>query len=134
MKMKRSLLATALAGILLVPTLAYSDDIDLYKGDSSGGDANVLIVLDNESNWGATMDSNPPADADSVAGCGGMPGSYFCAQKYALITLLQKTDSVTGEYAVGESVGIGLMMYGSGDNKGSYVRFGVRRMTPTNRA
>ena len=134
MKMKRSLLSVALSGLLLVPTLAHPEDIDLYTGDQSGGDANVLIVLDNESNWSATMDSNPPADADTVANCGGMPGSYFCAQKYALITLLQKTDSVTGDYVVGENVGIGLMMYGSGDNKGSYVRFGIRRMTPTNRA
>ena len=38
------------------------------------------------------MDSSPPADADSVAGCGGNTGSYYCAQKYALIKLLQQKD------------------------------------------
>jgi type IV pilus assembly protein PilY1 len=133
MNMTRTLFSVALSSLLLVPSLAHPEDIDLYTGGSSGGDTNVLIVLDNESNWGATMDNNPPADADTLANCGGMPGSYFCAQKYALITLLQKTDA-TGNYVVGENVGIGLMMYGNGANKGGYIRFGVRRMTPTNRA
>ena len=62
MNMKRSLLSAALSGLLLMPPLSHADDIDLYTGGSSGGDANVLIVLDNESNWDATMDSDPPAD------------------------------------------------------------------------
>src|SRR5215211_631017 len=106
MKMTRILLSAAVSGLLLVPTLAHPEDIDLYTGESSGGDTNVLIVMDNESNWGATMDSSPPADADTLANCGGAPGSYFCAQKYALITLLQKTDS-SGAYIVGDNVGIG---------------------------
>ena len=125
----RSILAASLTVLLLVPNPAHAEDIDLYTGASSGGDANVLIVLDNESNWAATMDSNPPADADAVANCGGKPGSYYCAQKYALIKLLNKTkpDGIT--YFVGDNVGIGLMMYGSGANKGGYIRFGIRKMT-----
>ncbi len=129
----RSILAAALAGLLLVPNLAHPEDIDLYTGASSGGDANVLIVLDNESNWAATMDSNPPADADTVANCGGVTGSYYCAQKYALIKLLERTDA-KGNYFVTDNVGIGLMMYGSGTNKGGYIRFGIRKMTAINRA
>ncbi|HET9833773.1 MAG TPA: hypothetical protein VFP91_18755, partial [Vicinamibacterales bacterium] len=133
MKPNSFIAAATLTSFLLAPSLTLAEDIDLYTAGSSGGDANVLIVLDNESNWSATMDSNPPADADSVAGCGGNPGSYYCAQKYALIKLLQKTDS-TGAYVVGSSVGIGLMMYGSGDNKGGYIRFGIRKMNDTNRA
>jgi hypothetical protein len=107
---------TAIALILVLVThSARSEDIDLYTGGSSGGDPNVLIVLDNESNWAATMDTSPPADADSVAGCGGNTGSYYCAQKYALIKLLQKTDS-TGAYGHRHG-GIGIMMYGSGSNR-----------------
>ena len=56
--------AATLTCFLLVPSLTLAEDIDLYTGGSSGGDANVLIVLDNESNWDATMDSDPPADAE----------------------------------------------------------------------
>ena len=67
----RPILAATLTGLLVVPNLAHAEDIDIYTAQSSGGDANVLIVLDNESNWAATMDSNPPADADSYANCGG---------------------------------------------------------------
>jgi type IV pilus assembly protein PilY1 len=128
------LIITSLMSVLTIASgRAHAEDIDLYTGGSSGGDPNVLFVLDNESNWDATMDSNPPADADSVAGCGGNTGSYFCAQKYALIQLLQKTDA-TGAYFVGDNVGIGVMMYGSGSNKGGYIRFGIRRLTAQNRA
>ena len=89
----RPFLAAALAGLLLVAESGRAPRISTsIRVRLSGGDANVLIVLDNESNWGATMDSSPPADADSVAGCGGSTGSYFCAQKYALIKLLTKTN------------------------------------------
>ena len=45
-----------------------------------------------------------------------MRAPYFCAQKYALITLLGQKDA-TGAYVVGSSVGIGLMMYGDNSNK-----------------
>ena len=61
-------------------------------------------------------------------------GSYYCAQKYALIKLLQQKDATTGNYFVADSVGIGIMMYGSGSNKGGYIRFGMRKMTDVNRA
>src|SRR5262245_32833046 len=115
----RLIAAAVFASLLIAPNLTRAEDIDLYTGGSSNGDPNVLIVLDNESNWDATMDSSPPSDLNSVAGCTG--GSYYCAQKYALITLLQKKDS-SGAYIVGDNVGIGLMMYGSGTNKGGYMR------------
>jgi type IV pilus assembly protein PilY1 len=129
----RSVLAAVLTGLLLMPNPAHPEDIDIYTGSASGGEPNVLIVLDNESNWSATMDSNPPVDADSYANCGGFPGSYYCAQKYALMKLLEK-KSANGNYVVAPNVGIGLMMYGNGNNKGGYIRFGVRKMNDTNRA
>ena len=114
----RYLVTAALMGLVLVPNLAHADDIDLYTGAGAGGTPNVLIVLDNNSNWSATMDSSPPADADSVAGCGGATGSYYCAQKYALIKLLQQKDATTGNYFIADSVGVGIMMYGSGSQQG----------------
>lgn len=133
MKPNKSTLAAIALALMLATNLARAEDIDLYTAGSSVGDTNVLFVLDNNSNWSATMDSNPPADANSVGNCSGSPGSYYCAQKYALIKLLQQKDAY-GAYFVAENVGIGIMMYGSGGNKGGYIRFGVRKMTDANRA
>jgi type IV pilus assembly protein PilY1 len=129
----RHIVAAALTGLMLVPTLAHPEDTDIYSGAGAGGYPNVLIVLDNEANWSATMDSSPPSDADSVASCGGVTGSYYCAQKYALIKLLQQKIR-TATTSSRTPVGVGIMMYGSGGNKGGYIRFAVRKMTPANRA
>jgi hypothetical protein len=113
MKNLRSLLFPVLMTLGLCANIAYGEDIDLYTGDTSGGDANVLIVLDNESNWSATMGGALPADPATVnPGCSDT--SYFCAQKYALISLLLKVDPVSGNYFIGNGVGLGIMMYGSG--------------------
>jgi hypothetical protein len=109
MKIFRPILAAVLLSLGFLPNLAQAEDIDIYTGSPPTGDVNVLFVLDNESNWAATMDSIPPADADSYANCGGFPGSYFCAQKYALITPV--TEEREG-YIVGK-IGIALM-YGNG--------------------
>ena len=46
---------------------------------------------------------------------------------------MQRTNA-NGSYFVPDNVGIGIMMYGSGNNNGGYVRFGVRKMTAANRA
>src|SRR6188508_2396726 len=89
----RHIVFFALTGLLLVPGLAHTEDVDIYTGAGAGGYPNVLIVLDNEANWSATMDGSPPSDTDAVASCGGVTGSYYCAQKYALIKLLQQRDA-----------------------------------------
>jgi type IV pilus assembly protein PilY1 len=132
MKNLRSFLFPVLMTLGLCANVAYGEDIDLYTGDTSGGDSNILFVLDNESNWGATMGGTLPSDLNTVAACS--DSSYYCAQKYALISLLQKVDPVSGNHFIADGVGIGIMMYGSGANKGSYIRFGIRKMNATNRA
>jgi type IV pilus assembly protein PilY1 len=135
MKKIRSILTCALTFLALNPSSIFAEDIDLYYGGTAGGDPNLLIVLDNESNWAQSgvFGSTPiPADAITLCGDANKANTMWCAQKYALITLLQKTKN--GSYVVGENVGIGIMMYGSGTNKGGYLRFGIRKMTPTNRA
>jgi type IV pilus assembly protein PilY1 len=131
MKTLRSVLFPVLMTLGLGANIAYGEDIDLYTGDTSGGDVNVLFVFDNESNGGANMGGTIPTDMDSVAGCS--DSTYYCAQKYALIKLLQRVKS-DGTHFIGDSVGVGIMMYGSGSNKGSYVRFSVRKMNDNNRA
>ena len=80
---------------------------------------------------------NPPADAQTI--CGNADAStYFCAQKVALIRLLEKTQTKpdgTTEYFLKPDVGVGLMMFSDVNNKkGGYMRFGVRKMDATNRA
>ncbi len=130
----RSILAATLTGLLLVPNLAHPEDIDLYTGASSGGDANVLIVLDNESNWARRWTATPrpmPIPSPTAAA---NTGSYFCAQKYALIKLLDKTDAVTGTYFVGPQCRHRPDDVRQRANKGGYIRFGVRKMTAINRA
>src|SRR4029453_18760672 len=47
----RPLLATVLAGLLLVANPARSEDIDLYTGPSAGGGTNALILLDTPPHW-----------------------------------------------------------------------------------
>lgn len=133
MKTIRSIFYPVLVTLALCANIAYGEDIDIYTGSPPSGDVNVLFVLDNESNWSATMGGDLPADLNTVAGCS--DSSYFCAQKYALIGLLQKVaDPLTGRYFIGDNIGVGIMMYGSGNNKGSYVRFAIRKMNSTNRA
>jgi len=102
----RSILTCALIVSALLPSSILAEDIDLYYGGTSGGDPNVLVVLDNESNWGATMGGTLPSDLNTVAGCS--DSSYYCAQKYALISLLQKTGP--NGYFVKDNVGFGIMM------------------------
>ena len=127
MKIFRTILAAMLLSLGFLPNLTQAEDIDIYTGSPPTGDVNVLFVLDNESNWAATLDNNPPQGAIDMCGANDA-GSYFCAQKYALITLLEKVKG-NGSYFIPDNVGIGLMMYGAGDNHGSYVRFAVRKMT-----
>jgi len=127
----RSIFVCALAFMALASNALHAEDIDLYYGGTTGGDANILFVLDNESNWSATMGGTLPSNLSTVANCN--DSSYYCAQKYALISLLQKTKA-DGSYFLADTIGVGIMMYGSGNNKGSYVRFGIRKMTAANRA
>ena len=133
MKTIRSILAAALTGLLLMPNLAHPEDIDIYTGVSRGGNANVLIVLDNSANWSATINAAPPQDAINICGANDAK-TYFCAQKVALIRLLEKVED--GKYLLGSNVGVGLMLFNPDANKfkGGYVRFGVRKMTDANRA
>lgn len=113
---------------------ALAEDIDLYTGSTTGGAPNVLIVLDNSANWSSTINSNPPDDA--IATCGSNDAkTYYCAQKVALIRLLEAKDA-NGDYLLKPSVGIGLMLFNDTTNsdKGGYIRFGVRPMNDANRA
>jgi type IV pilus assembly protein PilY1 len=132
---KKLLLAAALAPVLfLAPLTSQGEDIDIYTGDTTGGESNVLLVLDNSTNWGGTMNSNPPQEAIDTCGSGDA-GTFFCAQKVALIRLLKARDpDDPSEYLIRPTLGVGLMLYtekstgNPGSIVGGYLRFGVRKM------
>lgn len=108
MDIKR-ILRSCLFLTLGMSALACADDTDLFLVNPAitAERPNVLIVLDNSANW------NTP----------------FTAEKSALVS------TVTG---LDDKFNVGLMMFvetgGGNDNiDGSYVRFGVRQMTSTNK-
>jgi len=108
MKSAQQLLTALLGALLLTPVAARADDIDIYSGFSpSAGLPNVLIILDNSANW----------------------NSPFVAEKAALVSAVGSLN---------DTVNLGLMMFaetGGGNDSidGGYVRFGVRKMTGTNK-
>lgn len=89
----------------------HADDIDLYVGGeaSTGAQANVLIVLDNSTNWAA---------ANQNWATGKQGESELEALSEILTTL-------------GDNINVGLMM--SAGSNGGYVRFAIREMNTTNK-
>lgn len=115
-KLKFAALAL-LAGLALAPSQAGAEDIDIFIG-SSGGTANnpnVLIVLDNTTNWNRQSQH--------------WPGQITQAQAEinAIKTVVNTLTS---------SVNVGLMLItpnGTG-NRGGYVRSAIKPMDATNKA
>ncbi|MBA2674044.1 PilC/PilY family type IV pilus protein [Ramlibacter sp.] len=106
--LKRSL---ALVALLLTVTTAQAEDIDLFVGTraTSGGQPNVLFVVDNTANW----------------------SSPFTAEKTALVNTF--SSLTTGTF------NIGMMMFtetggGNSGDDGAYVRAAVREMNATNKS
>ena len=106
------------AGILTGPVAVRADDTDIFlapPGAATSSAPNVLIVLDNSANWSASFPG----------------GTKFAAEMATLSTVIASLD---------EKVNVGLMMMdetGAGTTaptSGSYVRFGVRNMSASNRA
>jgi hypothetical protein len=107
---RRIIGAALIAATLLSPQLR-ADDIDLYTGGASvtGSNPNVLIVLDNSTNWASAAqhwDSGKQGEAE-----------------------LEAISEVIG--TLGDTVNVGLLL-AAGSN-GGYVRFSVRTMDTTNK-
>ena len=90
-----------------------NDDTDLFRNNPNipSERPNVLIILDNSANWSS--------------------GGKFLAEKTALINTVAALDS-------SYNVGLGIMGQGgqckTANVDGLYIRFGIRQMTPTNKA
>ncbi|MBI5898187.1 MAG: hypothetical protein HZB40_03045 [Rhodocyclales bacterium] len=107
----KKLLCVTLSAAALLSTQLRADDIDLYTGGASatGSNPNVLIVLDNSTNWAAANQGWPSGKQGEAE--------------------LEAMAEVIG--TLGDSVNVGLLM-AAGSN-GGYVRFAVRAMDSTNK-
>jgi len=119
----KALVVLLCMGLALAPLHVVADDIDIFIGASGGtsGNPNVLIVLDNTSNWDANNQHWP----DNA-------GKQGQAELLAIRTVV---DGLGGGASVDAQVNVGLMMFtdnGSG-RKGGYIRSAVRPMTVANK-
>jgi hypothetical protein len=119
--------ASALALSVFAASSSNAQDIELFTGTNPANTnkPNVLIIIDNTSNWGQNVGGKPAWDSELVA----------------LSTTVQQL-LVNG---FGDKIRIGMMLgipggyklpslYGSGSGDGGYVRFSIRDMNSTNAA
>jgi type IV pilus assembly protein PilY1 len=110
-------------GMAFAPLHAAADDIDIFAGASSGtvGNPNVLIIIDNTSNWSAQSQHWPLGITQGQA------------ELQAMKTVIA---NLGGGPTVDAPVNVGLMMLASGQNGrlGGYVRYALRPMTVANKA
>lgn len=105
----------ALAG--LVSGMTAAQDVELFSGNNPAATAipNVLIVLDNTSNWNGRLQNGQSAwDPELVA--------------------LANSIQALADQGFGEKIRVGMMLFASGTNDGGYVRYAIRTMNPTNAA
>jgi len=114
-----AVLSLALA---LTPLRATADDTDIFAGSSSGvaGNPNVLIILDNTSNWSTASQHWPDGNKQGQA---------------ELLAMRTVIGNLGGSPSVDAPLNVGLMMFtdaGSG-RRGGYIRFAIRPMTVANK-
>jgi Tfp pilus assembly protein, tip-associated adhesin PilY1 len=110
-----SVMAVMLGSIGSSPLLA--QDIELFSGTNPASSAipNVLIVLDNTSNWNGTLQNGQSAwDPELVALANSIQG--------------------LANAGFGNKIRVGMMMFAAGSTDGGYVRYAIRQMTSTNAA
>jgi len=109
---KSKCLAAALSiGLVLSPIHALSEDIDIFVGSSGGGASNVLIVVDNTSNWARQ------------ANAWGNNETQGQAELNAISAILPLLNS---------SVNVGLMLWTTNTPGGGSVRYAMQPMTTGN--
>src|SRR5260221_7426884 len=103
MRMMKTL-AASLATLAL--GTAQAEDIDIFAGGNATVDSpNVLIVIDNSSNWSASLGANT-CNAGTTK---------FHSEICALATVASGLTT---------NIKLGLMMFAETGNNGAYVRFG----------
>lgn len=119
--MQKKLLTTVVACLGACATLmsfpAGADDIDIFTGASAGkkGNPNILIVLDNTSNWSRQSQQWPDGDTQGA--------SEVLAIKRAIADLDDTINVGLFEFVTG----------GNANDNGGYVRSAIQTMTQTNK-
>lgn len=130
----KTFLINLFAAILSIQvSTVLADDIDIFTGDSGGlsADPNVLIVLDNSSNWAAN-NQGWPTDSSPPVNCGNDCNKQGYYELKAIRTVLQKLSANNTKGNI--SVNLGLMMFNNSNaaRKGVYVRSAIAPMTSAN--
>lgn len=114
----RKTIATCMAAwMVLQPLNTMAEDIDIFVGSSAGSAdrPNVLIVLDNTSNW-ARQSQQWPAGLQQGQ-----------SEVRAIKTVLS---------SIGNDINVGVMEYatvGNANDDGGFVRYHIQEMTPANK-
>jgi len=120
LRLSAAALATALA--LAPSSVVNAEDIDLFVSaatSTTANNPNVLIILDNSSNWSS-------ANQHWVGAGGESPFKQGQSELRAIRTVVQEAT---------DKVNLGLMMFRAGAlPDGTYVRYAVRTMDATNKA
>ncbi|MGQ0653175.1 MAG: pilus assembly protein [Betaproteobacteria bacterium] len=127
MKPFHRLLAFGLALLAVAWQPVLAEDIDIFTAappSSPASAANVLILVDNSTNWTATFGNTPGDCASTDPTPQNKTNNKYCHVMGAL-------KSVIG--GLGANVKVGLMLFNDAGDNGGYMRFGVRPMNPTNK-
>ena len=108
--------------IALTPLRAAADDIDIFSGSMGGslGNPNVLIILDNTSNWSQQAQHWPDGNAQGQA---------------ELLGIRTVIGNLGGSPNVDAPFNIGLMMFTANatGRSGGYIRYAIKPMTVANK-
>lgn len=133
---KKYIVSIILMGLLLPISFTHAEDIDIY--DASNGtmnDPNILIVLDNSSNWGNAA-QNWPTDTAPPVPCGSACNKQGYYELKALRTLIQGLVTDYGDASGNVPINVGLALFNNSNasRDGAYIRSAVKPMTVSNRA
>ena len=130
--------AAAAFCLSLLSIWCWAEDIDIFVGGSGGeGDPNVLIILDNSSNWSAANQAWP-IDTDPLCGNDCDKQGYY--ELKAIRSVIEALSDGQGGDATDDSdakvapINLGLMLLNNSSavRDGGYVRYHVRSMTKDN--
>jgi type IV pilus assembly protein PilY1 len=118
----KALAVVVCLGMAFAPLRAAADDVDIFIGSSGGvsSNPNVLIILDNTSNWNRQSQHWPGGITQGQAEVAGIQ------------TVI---NSLGGGPSVAANVNVGLMLFtdNSSGRAGGYVRYAVKPMTVANK-
>ena len=111
----RNLFSSLAITLGILSSGAGAQDIELFSGTNPASSAipNVLIILDNTSNWNGKLQNGQSA---------------WDPELQALATSIQGLV----DQGFGDKIRVGMMMFAAGTTDGGYVRYAIRQMTSPN--